>query len=79
LILVPVISDPNIGYLIAGILVLSGLILYYPFVYRKVELPFMSECFLITVYLINCDFLEHIHVFIQVFFDLQKAEVNIDT
>ncbi|CAF1305082.1 unnamed protein product [Rotaria sordida] len=43
LILIPVISDPNIGYLVAGILVLSGLILYYPFVYRKIELRFMSR------------------------------------
>ncbi|CAF4125391.1 unnamed protein product, partial [Adineta steineri] len=43
LILVPVISNPNFGYLVATVLLLSGLLLYYPFVYRKVEFRFMIQ------------------------------------
>jgi hypothetical protein len=43
LILAPVISSPNIGFLVAGLLILAGLVFYYPFVYRKIELNIMSE------------------------------------
>ncbi|CAF3601899.1 unnamed protein product [Rotaria sordida] len=37
LVLAPVITSPNIGYLFATIMILCGLVFYYPFVYRKIE------------------------------------------
>jgi L-type amino acid transporter 9 len=43
LVVVPVISSPSIGFLIAAILILFGLVFYYPFVYRKIELKCMSK------------------------------------
>jgi len=42
LVIAPVISNPDIGFLIAASVILSGLIFYYPFVYRKIELKFIS-------------------------------------
>ncbi|UJR36528.1 hypothetical protein I4U23_029249 [Adineta vaga] len=61
LIIVPVISSPNIGFLVAGLTILFGLVFYYPFVYRRIELRFISE----------------INSFLQVFFKLQRAQINI--
>jgi L-type amino acid transporter 9 len=43
LVVIPVVSSPNIGFLIAALLILFGLVFYYPFVYRKIELEFMSK------------------------------------
>ena len=43
LVIAPVISSPNMGFLFATILILSGLVFYYPFVYRKIELGSMSK------------------------------------
>ena len=43
LIIVPVISSPSIGTLIAALVILFGLVLYYPFVYRKIELQWISK------------------------------------
>jgi len=43
LVVIPVVSSPNIGFLIAALLILFGLVFYYPFVYRKIELECMSK------------------------------------
>ncbi|CAF3922686.1 unnamed protein product [Adineta steineri] len=61
LVIAPLISSPSIGFLVAGILILFGLVFYYPFVYRKIELQFIKKAnnFLIT------------------FFGLQRAQVKI--
>ncbi|CAF0734828.1 unnamed protein product [Adineta steineri] len=61
LVIAPLISSPSIGFLVAGILILFGLVFYYPFVYRKIELQFIKKTnnFLIT------------------FFGLQRAQVKI--
>jgi L-type amino acid transporter 9 len=61
LVIIPVVSSPNIGFLIAALLILLGLVFYYPFVYRKIELRFMRK----------------INSFVQLFFKLQRAQVNI--
>ncbi|CAF3120388.1 unnamed protein product [Rotaria sp. Silwood2] len=42
LVFAPVIADPSIGFLVAFLIVLFGLIFYYPFVYRKIELNIIS-------------------------------------
>jgi hypothetical protein len=42
-VLAPVISSPNIGFLVAALLILFGLVFYYPFVYRKIELKIISK------------------------------------
>ncbi|CAF4492546.1 unnamed protein product [Rotaria sp. Silwood2] len=42
LVFAPVIADPNIGFLVAFLIILFGLIFYYPFVYRKIELNIIS-------------------------------------
>ncbi len=39
----PVIDDPAIEFLFAFIFIVAGLILYFPFVYFKKELPFMGK------------------------------------
>ncbi|CAF4316989.1 unnamed protein product, partial [Rotaria sordida] len=41
LVIAPVISSPNVGYLIAVIILLVGLIFYYLFVFRKIQLNLM--------------------------------------
>ena len=74
----PVISDPHFGYLISAVLILSGLLLYYPFVYRKVEFQFMSKCIVITFNLTLSFLLERITLFLQALFGLEKSEVNIN-
>jgi hypothetical protein len=38
-----VIASPSIGFLVASLLILLGLVFYYPFIYRKVELQVVSE------------------------------------
>ncbi|CAF3658795.1 unnamed protein product [Rotaria socialis] len=43
LIIVPVISYPSFGFLIAALVILFGLVFYYPFVYRKIKLQLMSK------------------------------------
>jgi hypothetical protein len=37
-VIAPVIADPNIGFIIASLIILFGLVFYYPFVYRKIEI-----------------------------------------
>ncbi|CAF1234980.1 unnamed protein product [Adineta ricciae] len=61
LVVVPVVSSPNTGFLIAGLIILFGLVFYYPFVYRQIELRFINE----------------INSFLQVFFKLQRAQIHI--
>ncbi|CAF1388436.1 unnamed protein product [Rotaria sordida] len=60
LVISPVISNPNIGFLVALILILFGLIFYYPFVYRKIELKFIQQ----------------INAFLKRCFQLEKADIN---
>ncbi|CAF1234253.1 unnamed protein product [Adineta steineri] len=43
LVIGPVIAQPDIGFLIASAIILSGLLFYYPFVYRKIELNIISN------------------------------------
>ncbi|CAF1284776.1 unnamed protein product [Rotaria sordida] len=62
LIIAPVISSPNIGYLIALIIVLVGLIFYYLFVFRKIQPNLMKK----------------INIFLQEFFNLTMSTVNIE-
>lgn len=47
LVVAPVISNPNIGFLIAAVVILSSLVFYYPFVYRKIELKPIRKSMLI--------------------------------
>ncbi|CAF4021696.1 unnamed protein product [Rotaria sordida] len=42
LVIAPVIADPSIGFLIASLVILFGLVFYYPFVYRKIEINIIS-------------------------------------
>ncbi|CAF3947436.1 unnamed protein product [Rotaria magnacalcarata] len=60
LIIAPVISSPNIGFLVAALVLLVGLIFYYLFVFRKMKSTFMKK----------------INSFLQEFFDLTQAAVN---
>ncbi|CAF2053480.1 unnamed protein product [Rotaria magnacalcarata] len=62
LIIVPVISYPSVGFLIAALVILFGLVFYYPFVYRKIELQLMKKTSS------SC----------QVFFKLQRGQINIE-
>ncbi|CAF0959548.1 unnamed protein product [Adineta steineri] len=61
LVIAPLISSPSIGFLVAGILILFGLVFYYPFVYRKIELQFIKKA----------------NTFLITFFGLQRAQVKI--
>ncbi|CAF4558375.1 unnamed protein product [Rotaria sp. Silwood1] len=61
LVFAPVIADPNIGFLIASLIILFGLIFYYPFVYRKIEV----------------NIIKRINQFLITFFQLQIAQVNL--
>ncbi|CAF4100214.1 unnamed protein product [Rotaria socialis] len=60
LIIAPVISSPNIGFLVAALILLVGLIFYYLFVFRKMQPTFMKK----------------MNSFLQEFFDLTQAAVN---
>ncbi|CAF1362772.1 unnamed protein product [Rotaria sp. Silwood1] len=62
LIIAPVISDPNIGFLIATLILLAGLIFYYLFVFRQMQPKLMKQ----------------INMFLLEFLDLTKAAVNIE-
>ncbi|CAF4987762.1 unnamed protein product, partial [Rotaria sp. Silwood1] len=62
LIIAPVISSPNIGYLVALMIVLVGLIFYYLFVYRKIQPHLMKK----------------INIFLQNFLNLTVSTVNIE-
>ena len=42
LIFLPIIMQPQIEFLYAFLVVIVGLVFYYPFIYKKWELPFMS-------------------------------------
>ncbi|CAF1062901.1 unnamed protein product [Adineta steineri] len=61
LVLVPLIVSPSFGFLIAVIIILFGLVFYYPFVYLKIELQFIRK----------------MNLFLQLFFKLQRAQINI--
>ena len=39
------VASPNIGFLVASLLILLGLVFYYPFVYRKIELKAVRKLF----------------------------------
>ncbi|CAM4784309.1 unnamed protein product [Rotaria magnacalcarata] len=54
LVIAPVISSPNIGYLVAIIILLIGLVFYYLFVFRKIQLKGMKK--------INMFLLELLHL-----------------
>ena len=76
----PVVVAPNIGFLVAGCLILLGLVFYYPFVYRKIELSFVSKCSfplkcLVTQELFLLYFEDKINSSLKMFFHLQKAQV----
>ena len=43
LVVIPIIASPNIGLVVAALLMLFGLIFYYPFVYRKIELKIIGK------------------------------------
>ena len=43
LVVTPVIDKPALEYLFAVLFIMAGLFLYVPFVYFKLELPFMSK------------------------------------
>lgn len=75
------IASPNIGFLIAGLLILLGLVFYYPFVYRKIELKFVRKFFFRLRFVI-LSFNEisvegQINLSLQIFFQLQKAQVQL--
>ena len=48
LVLAPIIAKPEVEYLYCALFIFSGLVLYYPFVYRKVRWlnKYIGECFL---------------------------------
>ena len=43
LVVIPVVSSPSIGFLIASVVILFGLVFYYPFVYRNIKLGFVGK------------------------------------
>ncbi|CAM4956179.1 unnamed protein product [Rotaria socialis] len=62
LVIAPVISSPNIGYLVALIILLVGLVFYYLFVFRKIQLKvmkkinmFLLELFHLTMSTVNTE------------------------
>ncbi|CAF1418832.1 unnamed protein product [Rotaria sordida] len=61
LVIAPVIASPRIGFLFATVLILFGLVFYYPFIYRKIEVNIIKK---INTFLMSC-------------FQLKKAQVNI--
>ncbi|CAF1289956.1 unnamed protein product [Adineta ricciae] len=61
LVVAPLIAAPSIGFLVAGALILFGLVFYYPFVYRKIELTIITK----------------LNVFLITFFGLKRAQVKI--
>ncbi|UJR38710.1 hypothetical protein I4U23_031375 [Adineta vaga] len=63
LVLAPIISYPNIGFLIASIILLISLIVYYVFVFRNIKPKFMNN----------------LNIFIETFLNLTKSEINIET
>ena len=79
LVVAPVISNPSFGYLIATLIILAGLIFYYPFVYRKVDCPFICKFSYVQS---NNEqtpafFSDQCNSFITTFFGLQQAQVKI--
>ncbi|CAF0777144.1 unnamed protein product [Rotaria sordida] len=62
LVIIPIVYNRSIRFLFAAIVMLFGLIFYYPFVYRKIELPFMKK----------------MNSTLQAFFKLQQAQINIE-
>ncbi|CAF1418645.1 unnamed protein product [Adineta ricciae] len=63
LVIAPVISYPNIGFLIASIILLLSLIVYYIFIFRQVQPKFMKK----------------LNGSIENFFNLTKSDINIET
>ncbi|CAF4864026.1 unnamed protein product [Rotaria sp. Silwood1] len=61
LVVAPVITSPSIEFLFATALILFGLVFYYPFVYRKIELKIIKI----------------INTFLMSLFQLKKAQVHI--
>ena len=43
LIIAPIVEDPTIEFLYAAIFVLGGLVFYVPFVYFKLQMPFIGK------------------------------------
>ncbi|UJR18649.1 hypothetical protein I4U23_005557 [Adineta vaga] len=62
LVIAPVISRPNIGFLVAVIILFLSLIVYYVIVFRKITPKFMKK----------------LTMFIEILFNLTKSEINIE-
>ena len=43
LVILPIIEEPDYGYLLAALLILAGLLFYFPLIYFKKTPPFMGE------------------------------------
>lgn len=75
------ISNPNIGFLVVAVILLSGLVFYYPFVYRKIELGFIRK-FIVSLkhgrYNSPVNFLEQINTFLKRIIQLEKCDININ-
>ncbi|CAF1527116.1 unnamed protein product [Adineta ricciae] len=63
LVIAPVISRPNIGFLVASGILLISLLVYYVVVFRKMTPKFMNK----------------LNTFIESFFNLTESQINIDT
>ncbi|CAF4190769.1 unnamed protein product [Rotaria socialis] len=48
LVVAPVIAAPQLGFLLASLFILFGLVFYYPFVYRKMEINFIINHLLVA-------------------------------
>jgi hypothetical protein len=77
LVIAPVVSEPSIGFLLAALMILSGLIFYYPFVYRKIEWKIVGKHFDESSVEHIVFFSGKINTFLITFFSLQVAQVNI--
>ena len=52
LVVLPIIEDPNYGYLLSGGIILAGLLIYFPVIYFKKTPSFMGKLGNIGVYFI---------------------------
>ena len=50
LVIAPIVADPQMEFLYATVMILAGLILYFPFVYFRLQLPGMGKYYLISQY-----------------------------
>lgn len=68
LVLAPIIDQPELEYLYCTIFIFSGLILYYPFVYRKVNWgrKIMSKFIFLTVKILNIYVEKYVELYDQI-------------